>query len=99
MQKDFDVFEAVRSGKLHGQIDKGRCADRNQHVGSQPRRAQAILPFGPDQRAEHKRRRQADERIEEIVGLECRQKAHNDCLPGQRGGLQARINSTARFAD
>ena len=61
---------------MHGEIDKRGGAHRHQHIGAQPRGALAVLPFGADQRAEHERRGQADQRVDEIGGLECCEELH-----------------------
>src|SRR3954465_2302379 len=67
---------AVGAGQVHGEIDEGGGADRDQHVGTQARGALPVLPLGADQRAQHEGREQADQRVREVSDLEGRQKPH-----------------------
>jgi hypothetical protein len=61
---------------MHGEVDKGRRANGDQHIGTQARGALPVLPLRTDQCAEYKRRGQADQRVEKIVNLEGGQKPH-----------------------
>jgi len=61
---------------VHGEVDKGRRANGDQHIGAQARVALPVLPLRTDQCAEDKRRSQADQRVDEIVNLEGGQKPH-----------------------
>src|SRR5260370_2519669 len=61
-----------------------RGADGEQDIGAQPCGALPVLAFGADQGAENERRRQADQRVEKIGGLEGGEESHVACL-GERG--------------
>ena len=65
---------------MHRKIDEGGSTNRDQHVGAQARGALPVLPLGADQGAENERRRQADQRVEEISGLEGGKELHAGCL-------------------
>ena len=67
---------AFGAGQMHREIDEGGRADRDQYIGAQTGGALPVLPLGADQRAEHERREQADQRVDEIGDLECREKPH-----------------------
>src|SRR5262249_28580562 len=73
-----DAHRAIGAGYAVGEIDKGRRANADQHVGAQTGAALAVLPFGADQRAQHEGDEQADERIEEIVELERMDELHGE---------------------
>jgi hypothetical protein len=70
------AHRTISTGQVHGEVDEGRRANGDQHVGAQARGALPILPLRTDQGAEHKRRGQADQRVDEIVNLEGGQKPH-----------------------
>ena len=61
---------------MHADVDKGRGADRDQHMGAQTAAALTILALGPDQSAEHEGREQADQRIKKIADREGMKKRH-----------------------
>ncbi len=47
----------------HAEIDEGGGAERDQRIGAQAGVTLAILPLGPDQRPEHERDEERDERV------------------------------------
>jgi len=67
---------AVGAGQMIGEIDEGRCAHRDQHIGAQAGAALPVLPLGADQGAEHEGREQADQCVKEIIELERMQESH-----------------------
>jgi hypothetical protein len=65
-----DLGSAGIAIEVLADVHKSGSAHRHQHMGAQAAAALAVLALGPDQGAEHERRGQADQRVEEVVELE-----------------------------
>jgi hypothetical protein len=62
--------------EVHPDVDKGGGADGHESIGPQPTGALPVLPFGPDQSAQHERSNQADQRIEKVGGRKIAEGGH-----------------------
>ena len=69
-------YRAFFCGQVHREIDKGGRTHGDQYIGPQTGGPLPVLPLGADQGAENERRDEADQRIDEIGALECREKPH-----------------------
>ena len=83
------------------EIDERRCADGDEDIGSQAGTSLAILPFGPDQRSEHKGGHETDQGVEKIVKLKRLNEPHclldqDQAMPERTWQADLEVNIAAR---